>query len=93
MRVGDQGAAPLPGSDPSVVPGRGGTLPLSVWLAGTAGAERAELCGHQVGPEEFQLLLLQEALNVAPWKGTKNREIFLRNIIYTTIPWTSALVY
>lgn len=30
VRVGDQGAAPLPGSDPSVVPGRGGTLPLSV---------------------------------------------------------------
>lgn len=30
VRVGDPGAAPLPGSDPSVVPGRGGTLPLSV---------------------------------------------------------------
>ena len=50
--VGDPSPAPLPGSDPRFLFGRGGALPLPVWLAGGAGADGAELCGHQVGPSQ-----------------------------------------
>lgn len=79
--VGDQGATPLPSPDSSVVPGCGGTLPLSVWLVGAAGTEWPELCGHQVGPEEFQLLLLQRPgtfhPGITPKVGTFLRNVFV----------------
>lgn len=49
VRVGDPRAGALPGADPCVVSGRGGTFSLSVRLAGGAGAGGAERSRQQVG--------------------------------------------
>lgn len=47
--VGDPSAAPLPAPDPRVLSDCRGAVSLSVRLAWGAGADRTELCGHQVG--------------------------------------------
>lgn len=74
--VGDPCLTPLLGADTCLLPDCRGAISLSVWLAGGAGADRAELCGHQVG----QMTSVNQTLSW-PFQSLHNLNLALLDLV------------